>query len=131
MTFKEKTLWYIHFSVINNKLLPGNNIPEENFMSLVDIPKKAGSTGEAKNYFGSYSPSTFSTFKTLPTNVTSTITSIWTTPRSISAVLSYHTNSKSVSQLLPGHFHNNFLTPLQTYQTSNQIHHLLFQASPK
>lgn len=39
LTFKEENPWYINFGVLNNKLLPGNNIPEEKFMLLVDIPK--------------------------------------------------------------------------------------------
>lgn len=108
----------MNFSVINNNLLPGNNIPEEKFMPLVDIPKRHGAL-ETKSYSGSYSPSTFSSFKILTTNMASTIISMWTTPKSISAALSYHTNSKSVSQLPPGHFHSDIQTPLQTHQMSD------------
>lgn len=40
--FQEGKPWYINFSVINNELLPGSNIPEEKYMPLVDIPKRHG-----------------------------------------------------------------------------------------
>lgn len=40
--FKGGKTWYINFSVINNKLPPGSNIPEEKYMPLVDIPKRHG-----------------------------------------------------------------------------------------
>lgn len=42
LTFKDETLGNINFSVINNKLLPEKNIPDENFMTLADIPQRQG-----------------------------------------------------------------------------------------
>lgn len=58
----------------------------------------------------------------LPTAVAATSTSMWMTPKSISEILSYHTSSKSVSQLPLGQFHSDVSTPLQTPEVPNLIH---------
>jgi hypothetical protein len=42
LTLKKRKPFYIYFSVINNKLLPRGNIPEGQFICLVDIPKRHG-----------------------------------------------------------------------------------------